>query len=125
MGDARREGARAKTTNVEFYTIILSFLIMTISSRQHCRFGAGKKGVTFDTCCTITQRSSANTGNLLLKIDRRLNIDGKKSCLLLCCPKQCRLRTRDKHVGFRISYFVCMCGSPILSVWQSPYPGHV
>lgn len=57
MGNGRREGARAKTTNVEFYTIILSFLIMTISSRQHCRLGAGKKGVTFDTCCTITQRS--------------------------------------------------------------------
>lgn len=44
MGDGRREGARAKTTNVEFYTIILSFLIMTISSRQHCRLGAGEEG---------------------------------------------------------------------------------
>lgn len=42
------------------------------------------------------------------EIDRGLKINAKKSCLLHCYYKKCRLGTQDKHVGFGIH------------VWETP-----
>lgn len=131
MGNGRREGARAKTTNVEFYTIILSFFFFFFNNDNFLSSALSRNRVPSDRQMGVCRRGRdiwhllhnysalpTNTGNILLKIDRQLKIDGKKSCLLPVARCIVAIRnavwgTQDKHVGFRIWYIV-LC----MHVWQ-------